>query len=1129
MNHIYRLIWSHSKNTWIIVSELVSARGKRSSRKIGAVAETGSDRFCLGHRLACYLSPSLIMAFPLLFSPVAHALPEGGVVSAGQGAIGQNGSAMTVNQASQNLAINWQQFHIGQNESVTFNQPNASAIALNRVLGSDPSQILGQLSANGQVWVLNPNGVLFGQTAQVNVGGLVASTLNISDADFLAGRRTFNGNGGSVINQGTITAAPGGYVALLGGQVRNDGVITAQMGTVALGAGDRITLDFAGDKLLNLSVDGSTLNALVDNQQLIKADGGIVLLTAKATDALLNTVVNNDGIIEARTVENHAGTIKLLGGMDGGTVHAGGILDASAPMGGDGGFVETSGTRVTIAENAIVTTIAPFGHTGTWLIDPNDYTIAASGGDITGSQLSTSLDSNNIIIQSADGGTAGNGDIFVNDAVSWNANTLTLTAARDININAVMTASGTAALTMNTATTNGGNAGVAGGTVKVGFAPGQANGFAGRVDFPGRSGVGFLTINGVDYTVLNSLGAQGSLTGTDLQGMNGNLAGNYALGTNIDASSTSGWNGGAGFAPVGLGFEGNFDGLGHTVTNLVINRPATDNQGMFGFISFGAIRNVGLVEVTVSGRDYVGGLAGFGGSAFFVNNYTTGSISGNSYVGGLVGLYDTDVWNGQGNISGSYSTSTVTGAGGGQYVGGLAGGLQLSSVVINSYATGSVSGNDTVGGLVGFSHAGTISGSYATGNVSGNTGVGGLIGSNNGIIGGSYATGNVVGNTFVGGLMGWGGWGDVSNSYATGSASGSDAVGGLVGGNADFTFTNSYATGHVVGTTNVGGLIGYSSVCCGDSTIVTNSFWDTQTSGQAASAGGTGRTTAQMTQQANFTGWDFANTWRIYEGYTAPLLKSFLTPLTLTANASKTYDGQAYSGGAYTGSVSYNPANILGTANYGGAAQGKVNVGSYALTLDGGGLYSNQQGYDLISFVNGTLTINPKTLTVTATGQNKVYDGTTSATVTLGDNRIAGDLLDLIYGSASFTTPIIGNGKTVNVAGISLTGGASSGNYALGNITATTTANVTAAPAPDPAPAPPTVNNQTGNDRYTATLVTLQREEKTEKTSAENNFNRIPIAIVAERGVSLLMENGGVKLPEGLTPETTGELFERQR
>ena len=152
-------------------------------------------------------------------------------MSAGAGAIAQSGNAMTVKQASQNFSVNWQSFGIASGETVRFVQPSVSAIALNRVLGNDASQIYGNLQANGQVFLINPNGVLFGRGAQVDVGGLVASTLNITDADFLAGNFRFQGTGGNVTNQGSINA---NYVALLGNQVLNEGVITAQLGTVAL-------------------------------------------------------------------------------------------------------------------------------------------------------------------------------------------------------------------------------------------------------------------------------------------------------------------------------------------------------------------------------------------------------------------------------------------------------------------------------------------------------------------------------------------------------------------------------------------------------------------------------------------------------------------------------------------------------------------------------------------------------------------------------------------------------------------------------------------------------------------------------------------------------------------------------
>lgn len=233
-------------------------------------------------------------------------MPTGEQVVAGQASVSRAGTSTLITQGTDRAAINWLNFDIGATESVRFAQPSASSIALNRVLGQNPTEIFGSLSANGQVFILNPSGVLFGKGAQVDVGGLVASTLSLSNEDFMAGRYRFTtpalpqGAGvAEVVNQGDIIAN-GGYVAFIGPQVKNEGTITAANGSVALAAGDQVTINLNGNKLIGLSVDLGTLNALADNKGLIKADGGQVLLTAKAADQLIKSVVNNDGIIEPR-------------------------------------------------------------------------------------------------------------------------------------------------------------------------------------------------------------------------------------------------------------------------------------------------------------------------------------------------------------------------------------------------------------------------------------------------------------------------------------------------------------------------------------------------------------------------------------------------------------------------------------------------------------------------------------------------------------------------------------------------------------------------------------------------------------------------------------------------------------
>ena len=385
-----------------------------------------------------------LLAAAILFAGAgsAYALPVGGAVSTGSATIGSGAGTTTITQTSQNAAINWQSFNIGTGESVNFVQPNGSATALNRVLGADPSSILGNLNANGKVFLVNPDGIVFGQGASVNVGGLVGSTRNISDSDFMADKYNFEGTGaGSVVNHGSINAN-GGSVALLGANVSNQGVIQAQLGTVALAAGNAFTLDVAGDGLLNVAVNKGAVDALVQNGGLIQADGGRVLMTAQSANSLLPSSVNNTGVVRAQTLENHNGTIMLMGDMQSGTENVAGTLDASAPNGGSGGFIETSAAHVNVATGTKVTTLAPAGKTGTWLIDPQDYVISSTG-DMTGSDLSNKLTTTNVEIRSASGIAAGNGDIIVKDPVTWTAaTTLTLSAERDIDVQAPITTTG---------------------------------------------------------------------------------------------------------------------------------------------------------------------------------------------------------------------------------------------------------------------------------------------------------------------------------------------------------------------------------------------------------------------------------------------------------------------------------------------------------------------------------------------------------------------------------------------------------------------------------------------------------------------------------------------------------------
>ncbi len=866
LNRIFRIVWSQVNNAWIVVAETVKGRGKSASRRKS-------------------IALTLTLVGSLLGAPPGHASPSNGQVSAGAGTIVQTGALTNIHQSSANLALNWQGFSIAANETVNFLQPSATAIALNRVVGQDPSQIFGNLFANGQVFILNPNGVLFGATAQIDVGGLITSSLSMSDADLMRGSNFFTRNGaaGAVVNQGTLRAANGGYIALLAPEVRNEGVITARLGTALLAAGNKVTINLDNGSLLSYAIDQGALHALAENRQLIQADGGRVIMSARAADALSVSAVNNTGVIEARSIENQGGTIKLMGDMEVGQVNVGGTLDASAPDGGNGGFIETSAAHVKVAESAYITTAAPHGKSGNWLIDPTDYVI---GFDISGATLGANLAGGNVTIQTLATGT-GNGDILVTQPVNWlSANTLTLNAYRNITIYAplVNSAGGNLVLRSDMTGTGIGTINPYGGYVYL-TGGGRADMYYNPLGYVAPANFTSFAQGGTPYTAWMLVN-----DAQHMQAMASNPAGAYALGKNIDASATSTWNPNwplyNGFVPVGSStspFTGQFDGLNHTISNLTINRSSQDYVGLFGNAgSASVVRNVGLMGGSTAGHYYVGSLVGYGAGTVS-NAYATGSVNGTSGVGGLVG----------------YNTGTIS----------------------NVYATGAVSGSYDAGGLVGY-NSGIVTNAYATGSVSGGMDVGGLVGFN-------YRTGSI------------------SNAYATGSVSGSSNVGGVVGLNDSYT-TSTYVPTQNWVTSGYSYSCGWFSSCWQDTShwvyggyyvytnysgTVNNVYWDTQTSGTPTGVGGsvysgngaTALTTAQMMQAANMPGLNFSNTWWLSSGNTRPFLQS---EYNVTINNAHQLQLMAMNQGAnYTLSADIDMAELASPSGMWGTASGSVATG----------------------------------------------------------------------------------------------------------------------------------------------------------------------------------------------------------
>ncbi len=304
-----------------------------------------------------------------VFPSHLYALPSGGSVQAGAATIETvSPEKMVIQQASDKAIIHWDSFGNQVNEHIHFQLPSADSASLNRVTGNDPSHILGKLSSNGNLMLINPNGILFGRDAQIDVNGLIATTTDIRNEDFLAGQFRFDlpsSTGAGVVNRGRITASEGGLVALVAPWVENSGVINARLGSVSLASGSTFTLDLYGDRLVQLGVgqefasgltglDGEPVSALVNHSGAIHADGGIVRLDVSTARHALDNVINLSGIVQARTAVEQNGKIVLMGG-DTGQVNVSGTLDASGTGAGEtGGSVHVFGENLNLFGSALL-------------------------------------------------------------------------------------------------------------------------------------------------------------------------------------------------------------------------------------------------------------------------------------------------------------------------------------------------------------------------------------------------------------------------------------------------------------------------------------------------------------------------------------------------------------------------------------------------------------------------------------------------------------------------------------------------------------------------------------------------------------------------------------------------------
>ncbi|MCE4053229.1 two-partner secretion domain-containing protein [Pseudomonas sp. Au-Pse12] len=938
MNKIYALVWNQAQGCWNVTHEGARRRRRSGSGK-GLVVAVAS-----------------LMALTGL--PSAFALPTGGEVVSGSADFHTQGSHLSINQQTDKLITQWQDFNVQNGQSVTFNQPTSTSIALNRVVGVNGSQIHGQINANGRVFLINPNGVVFGQGSQVNVGGLVATTRDISDADFKAGNYKFTGDSAAeVVNQGSITAADGGSVALLGAKVTNQGSIKAQNGRVALAAGDGFTVGFDDNQLLDLHVDSAALNALVHNAGLLKADGGQVLMTAKSAGSMLQTVVNNQGTIEANTLSQKAGRITLDGG-DVGVVSVDGSLHASALDGkGDGGVIETRGATTRVLLPTKVNTQSRDGQTGTWKIASNEVKVGsfltATRNTAHADTVSRNLATTHIELAS------GKGDVAVENGLFWfSGNQLTLSSAKDIRLDDSLFAGGANARVELNA--QGGiklnrQLALTGSHSSLGLNYGNALvlGQNGGVTLSGN-GARF-DANGDAYAVIQNA--------LQLQAIDQDLAGRYVLGNSINSNARLTSIGGE------QAFSGIFEGLGNTLSGMTVNSNGSDG-GLFASSS-GSIGNLKLASMTINGATPTSGTSAVGGlvgrNSGKIANVSASNLRVNAksrqdnLIGGLVGS------NAGGSIDAASMSGVVQGNSSTSAAGGLVGEnrqvADSGGTVTNSSAdvrlTTSIASNAEggVGGLVGVNHQGLIAGSSSSGAVSSGdsfsykgTNLGGLVGYNQGgRIEDSQSSVAVSGNgaSNAGGLVGRNESGRISDSGASGGLLGKSfaTAGGLVGLNHDSVLRNVTARGSVNGgsSQHIGGLVGQSI----DSQVSLAEAFGLVQGASNSTVGGligynTGGLVANSMAWGNVVGKDQGHVGGLI-GYNAGDLKSVEARGDVSGGAKSAVGGLVGTHGVAKGD------SLIDTAS----AKGKVSGGSYSMV---GGLVGQNHARIVNALASGNVT-----------------------------------------------------------------------------------------------------------------------------------------------------------------------------
>ena len=819
---------------------------------------------------------AVFYAGTITISPLVFANPTDGVISAGSAIISTpNAQTTVINQSTNKAVIDWQSFNIASNEKTQFIQPSSSAITLNRVNSTNGvSQIFGALTANGQIILVNPAGIYFGPTARVDAAGLLATTANITNKDFMNNNFEFKQESnfsGSVINDGHIKISDNGMAALVAPGVANNGIITANLGTVELSSGTHYTVDFYGNKLIQFAPDsivtstprdqnGNILSNAVSNSGKIYANGGTIILSANAAKNVVDNVINMTGVIQANTVSQHNGEIILSGGSEGNVLVSGKLKAHTIKIKGhntkitgtlttdQNGYLETSGDYLDVNQ-----AVLNLGSNSTWLLDPYNIDVVSTLTAINNSGIPAFIPQGNDsqvlninIDQQLNNGinvilnTSGNitspgtqlGDINVNAPISVitnNPGNLTLNANNNININADINSTG--GLILN-APNNITNNITAPGNINVNsFILQSGNFYQVNSSLPAFTSPSNFQINyGAQF--IRALGGVGSQTNpfllTDVYGLQGIGSNNttllydyYKLNNNIDANMTSAWNNGKGFLPLGA---------------------VNTNNAYYNYGSY---------------QEFSGGLDG--------NNYAIQNLTINLPNTANVGLFYYNI----GIIKNLSLSGLVTGY---YTVGALAayniGTIENISSSVNVTGTDSANGfEESIGGLIGINYGGSIDGSIisninSSGTVTGVNSVGGLVGKNFGLLNGSqtnsslsnnstpqiYFNGIVNGNNNIGGIVGINDSSPILGASSTGTVEninecflsicqynanvnvvgigtltgGGSNAGGIVGFNRGGNVNNINFGATVTGDTRVGGIIGYNSSSANANNLIFN-------------------------------------------------------------------------------------------------------------------------------------------------------------------------------------------------------------------------------------------------------------------------------------------------------------------